>query len=121
MVTGVTTEWDDIQVKMGNYTPHEKVASNDEVAEEQMEMLERYDNKLVMNDQQLKEECEDDLDFDEDDFMKDYRAKRLAQMQDQATKPKFGCVYEITKQDWEQHITRAPEGVWVVVVLYQNQ
>jgi len=49
MVTGVTTEWDDIQVKMGNYKAHEKVASNDEVAEEQMEMLERYDNKLVMN------------------------------------------------------------------------
>ena len=49
MVTGVTTEWDDIQVKMGNYKPHEKVASNDEVAVEQMEMLERYDNKLVMN------------------------------------------------------------------------
>ena len=25
MVHGVTTEWDDIQVKHGNYTPHEKV------------------------------------------------------------------------------------------------
>ena len=29
MVTGVTTEWDDIQVKMGNFTPHEKVATGD--------------------------------------------------------------------------------------------
>lgn len=30
MVTGVTTEWDDVQVKHGNYTPHEYVPSNDE-------------------------------------------------------------------------------------------
>ena len=35
-----------------------------------------------MNNQQLEEMAEDDLDFDEDDFMKEYRAKRMAQMQE---------------------------------------
>ena len=29
MVTGVTTEWDDIQVKMGVYKPLEKGPTND--------------------------------------------------------------------------------------------
>ena len=40
-------------------------------------MNELYDNKLVMNEKQLEEKAEDDLDFDEDDFMKQYREKRL--------------------------------------------
>ena len=31
MVHGVTTEWDDIQVKMGNYKPLEKVATGEEI------------------------------------------------------------------------------------------
>ena len=30
-----------------------------------------------MNEKQLEEKAEDDLDFDEDDFMKQYREKRL--------------------------------------------
>ena len=66
--------------------------------------------------------AEDDLDFDdEDDFLKEYKAKRMAQMKESAARPKFGDVIEITKQDWEYHVTRAPTDVWVIVVLYQNQ
>ena len=79
MVHGVTTEWDDIQVKMGNYKPLPKEPTNDEIFAETTENLEVYDNKLIMNDKQLEELAEDDLDFDDDDdFMKEYRAKRLA-------------------------------------------
>ena len=50
MVHGVTTEWDDIQVKMGNYKPLPKEPTNDEIFAETTEGLEVYDNKLVMND-----------------------------------------------------------------------
>jgi len=35
----------------------------------------------------LEEKAEDDFDFDEDDFMKDYRAKKLAEMKEEADKP----------------------------------
>ena len=72
-----------------------------------------------MNDKQM-DELEDELGFsDDDEFMKEYRAKRLAQMQENAAKPKYGTVREINKTDWEHEVTRAPEDVFVVIVLYQ--
>jgi len=76
MVHGVTTEWDDIQVKMGNYKALPKEPTNDEIQTETMAALEHYDNRNIMNDDQMKE-LEDELGFDEDDFMKEYRAKRV--------------------------------------------
>ena len=45
----------------------------------------------------------------------------MQEMKSQAALPTFGSVYELTKPDWEQQVTRAPEGVWVLIVLYQNQ
>ena len=77
MVTGVTTEWEDIQVKMGNWKPVEKPPTNDEIYQETINRNELYDPKLIMNEQSLEQMAEDDLDFDEDDFMKEYRQKRL--------------------------------------------
>lgn len=37
-----------------------------------------------------------------------------------ASKPRFGSVLEISKPEWEQEVQRAPEGVYVVIVLYQG-
>ena len=37
MVHGVTTEWDDIQVKMGNYKPHPHEATTEEIFRENIE------------------------------------------------------------------------------------
>lgn len=37
-----------------------------------------------------------------------------------AAKPKFGSVFEISKPDWEQHITNAPADVNVIIHLYQE-
>ncbi len=74
-----------------------------------------------MTQEQLEEKAEDDIDFDEDDFMKEYRAKRMQQLAVDKSKPKFGSVFEINKQQWEEHVTRAPKDVNVVIHLYQNQ
>jgi len=39
---------------------------------------ERYDPKLLLNNEQLEEMAEDDLDFDDEDpFMKEWRQKRM--------------------------------------------
>ena len=43
MVTGVTTEWEDIQVKMGNWLPREKQITVEEVLEQNIEKAEAYD------------------------------------------------------------------------------
>ena len=80
MVHGVTTEWDDIQVKMGNYKPLPKEPTTEEIFRENIEGLENYDRRLVMSAAQLEEQAEEDPDFDDDDFMRDYRNQRMAQM-----------------------------------------
>ena len=49
MVTGVTTEWDDIQVKNGVYKALEKVPTGAEIFKENIDLLENYDRRMVMN------------------------------------------------------------------------
>ena len=78
MARGVTTEWEDIQVKMGNWTAVEKPPTAEDIFVETIEATEHYDPKKLMTEKQLEEMAEDDLDFDEDDFMKEYREKRIA-------------------------------------------
>ena len=56
-----------------------------------MELNERYDPKLLLNNEQLEEMAEDDIDFDDDsEFMKNWRAKRMEEVKADAAKPKFG-------------------------------
>jgi len=49
MARGVTTEWEDIQVKMGNWKAVEKPPTSDEIYQETVDLNERYDKKLVMS------------------------------------------------------------------------
>ena len=46
--------------------------------------------------------------------------KSLEEMKEMDQKPKFGSVFQITKQDWEHHITNAPKDVPVIIHFYQN-
>lgn len=80
MARGVTTEWEDIQVKMGGWTKVDKGPTSEQLFQETLNRNEHYDPKLIMNSKQLEEKAEDDDDFDDDDFMKEYRANRMAQM-----------------------------------------
>ena len=81
MVQGVTTEWEDLQVKQGNWKPVEKPPSNDQVFYQEINDLEYYNPLANMNEKQLAEKAEEDLDFDDDDdFYKDYKEKRLQQL-----------------------------------------
>lgn len=41
--------------------------------------------------------AEDDLDFDEDDFMKEFREKRLAELKAESMKPSYGFVRQVDK------------------------
>lgn len=88
MATGVTTEWDDIQVKMGNYLPREHVPCADEIYETNLDSMAGYDSRVAKLKGKQKEVAEEekgrvvdendsDFDSDDEDFLKDYRAKRL--------------------------------------------
>jgi hypothetical protein len=105
---------------MGNWTKVEKDPTSEQIFEENITRNELYDPKLIMNNEQLEELADEDLDFDEDDFMKEYRQKRMAQMSEISKLPTFGTVLEINKQQWEEHVTRAPKDVNVVIHLYQT-
>jgi len=121
MVHGVTTQWEDTQVKMGNWKAVEKDPTSEQVFQDTIDKLEVYDNKYSMTEKQLEEKAEEDIDFDEDDeFMKMYRQQRMGEMKEQAAKPRFGSVLEITKPEWDTEILRAPTDVFVVINLYQD-
>jgi len=121
MARNVTTEWEDMQVKMGNWAPVAKETPTEDIYNETIERNERYDPKLLLNDKQLEEMAEDDPDFnDEDPFMKEWREKRMMEVAQEAAKPKFGSVYEINKPEWEDHVTKAPAESNVVIHLYQE-
>ena len=116
MANHVTTEWEDIHVKLGNYLPREKEESNDEIQKIAIESIQNYDpleNKTL---EQLKE-LEDEED---DEILQQYKAKRLAEMKEFASKPKFGKVYELRKHEYIAEVTNAPKDVYVVLHLYQT-
>lgn len=72
MARGVTTEWEDIQVKKGNWKPREYVPTSEDIFQAQQEGVEAYQNWDGMTKKQIDEAIEDDLDLEDDEFMKEY-------------------------------------------------
>lgn len=116
MANGVTSEWEDIHVKLGNYNarPYEKPQS--EFTAEAIEKLENYDVLAKKNLDEL-DELEDDLD---EQFLEEYKQKRIDEMKKVAEKPHFGSVYEINREEYLTHVTNAPKDSYVFLHLYQD-
>ena len=117
MANHVTTEWEDIHVKLGNYVPTETpMESNDKLQEIAIEEMQKYDPLANKNMDQL-----DALEDEEDDeVLKKDKEKRLKEMKELASRPKYGKLLELKKQDYIAEVTNAPKDVYVVVHLYQN-
>jgi len=116
MARGVSTEWEDVQVKYGNYLAREKEETNDEIEQKVIEVLENYDPLEKKNIEQLKE-LEDDED---EEVLRIYEQRRMEELKQLAQRPKFGSVIEFRKQDYVTEVTNAPKDVFVVCHLYQN-
>jgi hypothetical protein len=112
----VTTEWEDIHVKLKNYLPKEKDPTNDEIEKITIETLEKYDPMEKKTLEELNE-LEDDED---EEILKQYEEKRLQELKELAKKPKFGKVLELRKQDYIAEVNNAPKDVYVVLLLYQT-
>jgi len=117
MAQGVSTEWEDIHVKLGNYLPREKNPTNDEIEKVTIEALENYNPMENKNLEELNELEDSD---DEDEVIKAYKEKRMQEMKEYAVKIKFGKVLELRKQDYIAEVTNAPKDVFVVLLLYQT-
>lgn len=96
MAHNVTSQWDDAHRRLGNYSELPKEKPQEEYTNEALDVVEDYD---PLEDKDLDEldELEDEF---EDDFMRQYREKRLAELQVKKQVPKFSGVREITRQDY---------------------
>lgn len=117
MAWNVTTEWFDQQVKHGNYLPQEKDPTRDEIEKMIHEEIEKYDPMEHKNLEELKVLEEDD---DEDEFIKQYKQKRMQEMLEYSKKAKYGKVREIRKQDYIKEVNEASKECFVVLLLHQD-
>ncbi|KAJ7970689.1 Phosducin-like protein 3 [Quillaja saponaria] len=118
-VEGTSTQWDDIQRKLGNlppkpapFKPPSFTSSPDEesIPKDKSWVDEKTEEEL--------EELEDDL--DDDRFLEEYRKKRLVEMREAAKVSKYGSVIPISGSDFIREVSQAPSDVWVVVILYKE-
>lgn len=116
MANGVTSEWEDIHVRLGNYIPRPKVTPESELTKREIDKALETDPLENKNLEELKE-LEDDFD---DDFLEEYKKKRMQEFEVLASKPHYGKMYEINKQQYVNEVTNAPKEVFVVLSLYQD-
>ncbi|WJX14660.1 hypothetical protein P8452_04885 [Trifolium repens] len=116
---GASTQWDDIQTKLGNlpakppafkppsFTPATHL---DSIPKDKSWIHSKTHDQL--------QDLEDDL--DDDRFLQEYRKKRLAEIQEAAKVLRFGSVTPISGSDFVREVSQAPSDVWVVVILYKD-
>ncbi|PUZ58395.1 hypothetical protein GQ55_5G506800 [Panicum hallii var. hallii] len=118
-VEGTTTEWDDIQRRLGNLPPKPEPFKPPPFAprvdaDEQPKSKEWLDAR----EPEELEELEDDL--DDDRFLEQYRKLRLAELREAAKAARFGSIVPITGSDFVREVSQAPSDIWVVVFLYKD-
>ncbi|KAJ0977922.1 hypothetical protein J5N97_013396 [Dioscorea zingiberensis] len=120
-VEGASTQWDDIQRRLGNLPPKPAPfkpapftpADDPDLQPKSKSWIdERSPDEL--------EDLEDDPDLDDDRFLEEYRKKRLAEMREATRVVRFGSVVPISGSDFVREVSQAPADVWVVVLLYKD-
>ncbi|KAH8380465.1 hypothetical protein KR009_010837, partial [Drosophila setifemur] len=123
------TEWNDVLRAKGIIGPKAKEAAitEDQIQAMMSDAIQRRTD-LPQSEGQ-RDKMIDDMSLDELDELEDsedeavleqYRQKRMAEMRATAEKARFGSVREISGQDYVNEVTKAGEGIWVVLHLYAN-
>jgi hypothetical protein len=100
-----STEYDEHMARLGVYRAREKPPKPGKM-------------KVASTDADVREDATDDDDDDDDDeFMREYRAQRMAEMQSAVT---FGSVVDITRDSFVEEVTK-PSAERVVVVFMTRQ
>lgn len=120
-VEGASTQWDDIQRKLGNLPekppafkppPFTPASDQDSIPKDKSFIDSKTEEEL--------EFLEDDLDLDDDRFLQEYRKKRLTEMREATKTVRFGSVVPISGSDFVREVSQAGPDVWVVVLLYKD-
>ncbi|KAG6424795.1 hypothetical protein SASPL_115215 [Salvia splendens] len=116
---GTSTQWDDIQRKLGNLPEKPPVFQPPSFSPAEDEDSKPKDRTWI--DGKTEEELEDlEDDLDDDRFLEEYRKKRLVEMREASKVAKFGSVIPISGSDFVREVSQAPQDVWVVVLLYKD-
>lgn len=99
-----STEYDEHMARLGVYRAREKPPKPGKM-------------KVASTDADVREDATDDDDDDDDEFMREYRAQRMAEMQSAVT---FGSVVDITRDSFVEEVT-TPSAERVVVVFMTRQ
>jgi len=112
---GDTTQWDDIQRKLGNFAPKPKEPTRDEIEKKIVEACENIDQLEPCTLNEL-DKLEDDV---EEDILASYRRKRIEELKAAKKTAKFGDVRHVDRSSFVEQVTDASaNGQWVLVFLY---
>lgn len=113
---GETTEWDDIQRRLGNLPPAPEVHKPDAYVP-----ASDPDTRTVAHiDEQTADALEEmDDEFADDAFLERYRRERIAELKARAAIPRFGAVVPITRDAFTSEVTDPSADHHVVVLLHR--
>lgn len=115
------TEWNAALRRHGILPAKEKEITEEEVLNIVEATIEEKQSKGTKSLEQCNLDELDELEDEEDErVLLEYRRKRIAEMQAEAAKSKFGEVKEISGQDYVQEVNKAGENIWVVLHLYKQ-
>ena len=97
MAYNVTSEWDDIHVRLGNYEPHPKETTQAEFTKQALDKCEKYDPLKSKDLEELKA-LEDE--FMDDEYYKSYINEKYSQIEINKKRAIYGSVFEISKADY---------------------
>lgn len=108
-----STEWDDIQARLGNAPAREKPPAFTKFAVDALEQPSEPDASRA------SDEDEDALDEDDDEYLQQYRERRMAEMLDNASTRREG-VREITRASFVDEVTKPSAERYVVVLMTRD-
>ncbi|KAJ2761595.1 phosducin [Coemansia sp. BCRC 34490] len=111
------TEWNDILRKHGILPQQVKITQNDIYDSAVEQAREEESKRLEKLDLDELDELEDE---EEDEVLHQYRQQRLAEMQAQLDKEKFGELTQISEPDYKKEVTLASKESWIVVHLFRD-
>ncbi|XP_003471764.1 phosducin-like protein 3 [Cavia porcellus] len=116
------TEWNDILRKKRILPSKESLQDLEKEAEEEEERILQQSVVKTYEDMTLEELEDNEDEFNEEDerAIEMYRQQRLAEWKATQLRNKFGEVLEISGKDYVQEVTKAGEGLWVVLHLYKQ-
>lgn len=104
------TEWNDI-LRQHGVIPEKPPSPTQELENALDEAIKKqHDNRLENKDLDELEELEDEED---EDFLNTYKQKRLQEIQQLQSKAKFGQVFTISKNEYEDEVTKQSDEAYV--------